>query len=272
MADTATEAAATGGPAYDNNGQYTRNGILRYEHVFGRGYVSTGGHTTTQALESKLAQALRPGLRVLDVGSGIGGVAFYLAEKYDAKVVGVDLAGEMIAIAEERAVEAKAADSVRFILGDVLDESAVSGPFDLVWSRDALMHIPNKPQLFGRLLDLLGPGGALAITDYARGEGELSPEFQEYIAKTGYHVVSPRQYGNLLEDAGFVDVKVEDATDRFVAILKDEMGRLESDSAKFLAVFGEADYRYLLDRWAMKVGFCEAGDMKWGVYTARKPS
>ena len=43
-----TTQAATTPPAYDNNGQYTRTGILRYERIFGDGYVSTGGPETTE--------------------------------------------------------------------------------------------------------------------------------------------------------------------------------------------------------------------------------
>ena len=46
---------------YDNNGQYTRKGILRYERIFGEGYISTGGHETTLYLCSKLEGRLLPG-------------------------------------------------------------------------------------------------------------------------------------------------------------------------------------------------------------------
>ena len=68
-------------PTYDNHGQYSRTGILRYEKIFGHGYVSTGGPETTEYLCSKLGARLRPGVRVLDVGSGIGGAAFHLARR-----------------------------------------------------------------------------------------------------------------------------------------------------------------------------------------------
>ena len=82
------------------------------------------------------------------------------------------------------------------------------------------MHIPDKPRLFSRLYQLLAPGGRLVITDYARGKTPGSPEFEAYIQKTGYHVIEPREYGRLLEAAGFVDVVVDDATARFIEILE----------------------------------------------------
>ena len=151
--DSATEtpnAAAKPSPVYDNNGQYTRTGILRYEKIFGGGYISTGGPDTTDYLVAKLGDALKPGLKVLDVGSGIGGAAFYLAKNFGARVTGIDLAPEMVNIALERAEEGHVPETVSFLIGDIL-KAEFPSPFDVVWSRDALMHIHDKATLPVRL-------------------------------------------------------------------------------------------------------------------------
>jgi phosphoethanolamine N-methyltransferase len=266
---TNTQTASAARPKFDNQGQYSRTGILRYEMIFGEHYVSTGGPTTTADLCTRLGGALRPGVRVLDVGSGIGGAAFHLARAFGAKVTGIDLAEEMVTIALERASQLGISDSVKFLLDDVMDASFAE-PFDIIWSRDALMHIPDKPKLFSRLFALMAPGGKLVITDYARGKPPGSTEFETYITKTGYHVIEPGEYGRLLEEAGFVDVVVDDATDRFIDILEREADTLAIKRAEFLALFSEADLNYLVERWAMKVRFCKAGDMKWGIYLASK--
>ena len=163
---TTTQAAESVRPKFDNRGQYSRTSILRYEMIFGAGYISTGGARTTEDLCARLGPSLRPGVRVLDVGSGIGGAAFHLAKTYGAKVTGIDLAEEMVAVAHERAKEYGIDDSVKFILGDVLEEKFAE-PFDIIWSRDAFMHIPDKARLFSRLRELSSPGGRLVITDYA---------------------------------------------------------------------------------------------------------
>lgn len=265
---SATPASASDA-TYDNQGQYTRAGILRYERVFGTDYVSTGGHATTEDLCARLGDSLKPGVRVLDVGSGIGGAAFHLARKYGAKVVGIDLASNMIDIANERTAQYRLGDSVKSILGDVLTTDFPE-KFDVVWSRDALMHVPDKPRLFSRLYGLLAPGGRLVITDYARGKTPGSPEFEAYIAKTGYSVVEPEQYGRLLQDAGFTNVVVDDATPKFIEILRDEVRRLKEQRTDFVGAFSESDLNYIIDRWEMKVGFCQAGDMKWGIYLGTK--
>jgi phosphoethanolamine N-methyltransferase len=262
---TETHEAGSSKPRFDNKGQYSRNSILRYEKIFGRHYISTGGAETTEDLCTRLGATLRPGIRVLDVGSGIGGAAFHLATRYGARVTGIDLAEEMVAIALNRANEEELADKIEFILGDVM-ETPFPSRFDLIWSRDALMHVPDKPRLFARLFSLLDRGGRIVITDYARGKMPGSPAFEEYIAQTGYHVLEPEAYGKLLEAAGFEDVRVDDATERFVDILRRESGRLVERRSDFLTVFSEADLTYLIDRWRMKERFCEAGDMKWGIF------
>jgi phosphoethanolamine N-methyltransferase len=266
---TTTFSAKATPRAYDNNGQYSRTGILRYETIFGDGYVSTGGHETTEYLCSLLGAALRPGVRVLDVGSGIGGAAFHLARASGAAVTGIDLSPEMVGIARQRQQRPDAPPSVTFVLGDIL-ETPLEPAFDIIWSRDALMHVPDKPRLFRRLRDLLRPGGRLAITDYACGTAGGSPEFRAYVEQTGYHLTDPASYGKLLEAAGFVDVVVEDATARFLDILERESERLVSRRDEFLASFSEEDLNYLLERWAMKVRFCQDGDMKWGIYQATR--
>jgi phosphoethanolamine N-methyltransferase len=268
---TTIQSSAAVARSYDNNGQYSRAGILRYEKIFGAGYVSTGGPETTAYLCTKLGPALRPGARVLDVGSGIGGAAFHLARQYGAVVTGVDLAEEMVQIAQERRLLEGAAPPVTFLLADVLT-APFDGRFDIIWSRDALMHIADKPRLFARLFDLSSPGGKLVITDYARGAGSVSAEFLAYAQKTGYHLTDPASYGKLLEAAGFTDVVVEDATEKFIEILTREPKQLTDRRADFLASFTEDDLTYLAERWAMKVRFCQSGDMKWGIYLATKPA
>eukprot|EP00118_Oscarella_pearsei_P012631 m.94537 g.94537 ORF g.94537 m.94537 type:complete len:377 (+) comp36822_c0_seq4:1543-2673(+) len=83
--------------------QYTINGILRYEKIFGAGYVSTGGTKTTEKLVATLD--LKPGQKVIDVGCGIGGGDFYMANKYGVSVLGIDLSANVISIALERSLK-----------------------------------------------------------------------------------------------------------------------------------------------------------------------
>ena len=92
----------------------------------------------------------------------------------------------------------------------------------------------------------------LVITDYARGRTPGSPDFERYIEKTGYHVIEPAAYGELLRAAGFENVVVDDATAKFVAILRSEIDRLVANRAEFLASFSESDLNALgQDGWEL---------------------
>jgi len=69
--------------------QYAKNSVLRYERIFGKNFVSTGGIDTTNEFCQLLN--LKKGKKVLDVGCGIGGSAFFMAKSYEVDVHGIDL-------------------------------------------------------------------------------------------------------------------------------------------------------------------------------------
>lgn len=82
---------------------------------------------------------LQPGEKVLDVGCGIGGGDFYMAEKYDVHVVGIDLSVNMITLAFERAIGRKCA--VEFEVADCTEKTYPAESFDVIYSRDTILHI-----------------------------------------------------------------------------------------------------------------------------------
>lgn len=95
--------------AFLDGNQYTEEGIRRYEFIFGKTYVSTGGEVTTEKFLKQLN--LNKDTRVLDVGCGIGGSAFYIARTYGSRVHGIDLSSNMISMAVK--YQAEMEDAVR---------------------------------------------------------------------------------------------------------------------------------------------------------------
>lgn len=82
---------------------------------------------------------LKPGQKVLDVGCGIGGGAFYLAENFDVEVVAIDLSINMISLAIERAIGLNYA--VEFECVDCTKKIYSENTFDVIYTRDTLLHI-----------------------------------------------------------------------------------------------------------------------------------
>ena len=63
-----------------DNKQYTTKSILRYEKIYGKGYITTGGSEQCEIFTKKLD--LKENMKILDVGCGIGGADFFMSEKY----------------------------------------------------------------------------------------------------------------------------------------------------------------------------------------------
>ncbi|XP_033117626.1 phosphoethanolamine N-methyltransferase-like isoform X1 [Anneissia japonica] len=249
-----------------DNQQYTQNGILRYERIFGPGFVSTGGKDTTEEFVAMLD--LKPGQKVLDVGSGIGGGDFYIEQKYGADVLGIDSSVNIVEIAMERS---PADTKVQFQICDVTTVEFGSESFDVVYSRDTLLHIADKPAVFKKFMRWLKPGGKLLISDYCHGDCEHSEKFKSYVAQRGYVLYTVQRYGKMLEEDGFVNVKAEDRSKQFASILKQERAQTEANKQDFIKDFSEADYNYIVDEWADKLGHVEMGDQAWGLFYAEKP-
>jgi len=251
-----------------DNKQYSRNGILCYEYFFGQDFVSTGGRDTTEEFVAHLD--LKAGQQVLDVGVGIGGSAFYMAKNFDVHVHGMDLSSNMIEIAMERA-EKYQSKKVDFEIADATLVEYPTEKYDVVYSRDTILHIKDKLALFKNFHKCLKPGGKLLISDYCCGEAEWAEDFAAYVADRGYHLLSVPQYGQVIQQAGFTDVVAQDRTDLFVMSLKKELARTDSIKEDFLKKFTQQDLDGIMTGWEEKVKRCARGDQRWGFFLAQKP-
>ena len=242
-------------------GQYALEGIRKYEAIYGRHFVSPGGETCARECIARLA--LAAGDLVLDVGSGLGGSAFLMAREYGARVHGIDLSANMVALANSKCREERLEGIVRFTRGDCLDITE-SETYQAAYSRDVILHIEDKPRLFEVLREALVPGGRLLITDYCRGEGRSSDEFESYVAERGYHLLSIARYDECLRRAGLVAVRSEDWTGRFIDIHRRELALLP------VAGLAAADEAELRQGWQEKIIRAERGEQRWGLFTARR--
>ncbi|KAK4567517.1 hypothetical protein RGQ29_003338 [Quercus rubra] len=249
-----------------DNVQYKSSGILRYERVFGQGFVSTGGIDTTKEFVQKLE--LKPGQKVLDVGCGIGGGDFYMAENFNVDVVGIDLSINMVSFALERAIGLNC--SVEFEVADCTKKTYPENSFDVIYSRDTILHIQDKPALFRSFYKWLKPGGKVLISDYCKNTGTPSLEFAEYIKQRGYDLHDVKSYGQMLRDAGFTDVIAEDRTEQFIQVLQRELNAVEKDKDAFIEDFSEEDYNDIVGGWKAKLIRTSSGEQRWGLFIASK--
>lgn len=249
--------------------QYTEEGIAKYQLMFGDGFVSPGGVATTAEF-AKLLQ-LSADQNVLDVGCGVGGAAVYLARTYGCYVYGIDLSVNMILTALERAAAHGNGDKISFEVSDATKRDLPEESFDAVFSRDALVHVADKPTLFARLFKFLKPGGRLVITDYLRCEGPASDEFEAYVEQRGYTLHTIEEYQRMLQEAGFENVVAEDRSEQLAGCLKDELAKVGEDGVKLAAELGEEALEAAKESWQSKLKRVEAGEHRWGLFHASRP-
>src|SRR5215469_5925679 len=103
---------------------------------------------------------------MLDIGSGQGGPACFLAREFGCRVLGVELSNVGHAAAEVRARQAGLADRVEFRHGNIHTVDLPASRFDVVLSLDAWCHIPQRAALLRRCARWLRTGGRLAFYDH----------------------------------------------------------------------------------------------------------
>ncbi|MFU0502953.1 class I SAM-dependent methyltransferase [Pseudaminobacter sp. NGMCC 1.201702] len=149
--------------------------------------------------------ALSPGMRVLDVGSGIGGPARYFAEHHGCTVVGVDLTDEFVNVATALTQRCGLADLVSFRRA-----SGLSLPFeDETFERASLIHvgmnIADKGGVFREVFRALKKKGVFAVYDIMNVTGDDLPYPMPWADSLDTSFVeAPQTYRDLLKQAGFV--------------------------------------------------------------------
>jgi cyclopropane-fatty-acyl-phospholipid synthase len=125
--------------------------------------------------------------RVLDIGSGWGGLSLYLAEMAGARVTGITLSTEQLQVSNARAAEKNLARSAKFFLEDYRD---VSGPFDRIVSVGMFEHVGVDfyETYFKRCAELLTDDGVMVLHSIGRSEGPdvTNPWITKYIFPGGY--------------------------------------------------------------------------------------
>jgi cyclopropane-fatty-acyl-phospholipid synthase len=130
---------------------------------------------------------LRRGDRMLDIGSGWGGLCLYVAEMTGAKVTGITLSDEQLQVSNARAAEKKLSQSAKFLLQDYRD---VEGPFDRIVSVGMFEHVgvDHYDTFFKRCAELLTDDGIMMLHSIGRSTGPdvTSPWIAKYIFPGGY--------------------------------------------------------------------------------------
>src|SRR5438132_1285935 len=152
---------------------------------------------------------IQRGHRVLDIGSGWGGLGLYLAEMTGASVTGVTLSQEQLQVSNARAAEKNLTQSAKFLLEDYRD---VTGPFDRIVSVGMFEHVGVDfyEKYFRRCAELLSDDGVMVLHSIVRSlaPDATSPWLAKYIFPGGY-IPALSEVAPAIERAGLLVCDIE---------------------------------------------------------------
>ncbi|WP_324754614.1 methyltransferase domain-containing protein [Roseovarius sp. Pro17] len=242
-------------PLYDNGH------ILFLEMLWGEGYLSPGG---PEEVARVLDGSDLHGKRVLDVGCGSGAITLSLARDHGAaQVTGIDVEADVAAAARARISAAEAEDSVTIEQVTPGPFPYPSGAFDVVFSKDSIIHIPDKEFLAREAYRVLSPGGWFAASDWLIAHDDVpSPEMTAYLAleDLGFQMASPRRYIAALEDAGFVHVEARSRNAWYLHVARDELALLEDRRDELSTAHGRDFIEHSIITWRAMIGVLETGE------------
>ena len=208
---------------------------------------------------------------VLDVCSGMGGPARYLAHRIGCRVTGLDLTRSRYESAVRLTQLAKLGRLVDFRLGDALNMPFEDASFDSVIGQEAWCHVPDKPRLITECARVVKPGGAIAFTDILQRDPLQAAELQRMQQGMPFPTLETLEgYSRLLTQSGCSVSLREDLSEHWAQILVQRLAMYRSLESDTVRKFGAEHFRKWDETYAYFVGLFREGKLGGGRFVARK--
>ncbi len=234
---------------------------LDHNMVYSCAYFRDTEQSLDEAQQDKLDYLcrklrLQPGQRLLDIGCGWGALALWAAQHYGVTVHGITLSEDQYALATGRIYTAELEDRVSIELRDYRDLPGDS-VYDRVVSVGMLEHIgvKNFPQYFGKIKQVLKPGGLLLNHGITSKDGwrntSMTRFMNQYIFPDG-ELARISEVSNAMEKAGFEILDVESLRHHYALTLRHWVKALEANMKKATELTSIETYRL----WRLYMSGC----------------
>ncbi len=227
----------------------------------------------TQALDVAMAMIGIDGRqRWLEIGSGLGGPARYLAAYSDARVTALELQPEQHEVAHSLTARCGLADRVEHVCGDFLELERPAASFEAIVSWLALYHIPERARLLLNCHRLLVPGGRFYTEDLS-ARGDIADAQRKLLERDLYAITLRRidQYQRDLEKAGFEVELCTSMSSNWAEFVRVRLAAYRADRAPQLRVHGEATVNAMTEFYLAVNRHFQSGKLGGLRLCARKP-
>ena len=241
--------------------------------MWGEGFLSPGGADEVARI---VAGAPITGARVLDVGCGLGAVDVLLVERFGAAhVTGIDVEVPLVERAAARVEAAGLSHRISIRRVSPGPFPFDDGTFDVVFSKDSMIHIPDKPALYAEVYRVLAPGGWMLVGDWFGNGLEPTPAMREWLDAVGltFTLESIDASADLLRACGFVDVQWRDRNAWYAEAMAEEIATLSGENyPRLVERLGAEAAAQRLESSTRKKAVVDGGELRPGHLRARKPA
>jgi cyclopropane fatty-acyl-phospholipid synthase-like methyltransferase len=217
---------------------YTSGSPLRPEDLFP--FDQFHYHGTEAVAHAANLLSLGADFQVLEIGSGLGGPARYLAHKVGCHVTALELQARLHEIATDLTHRTGLDDSVAHVLGNALTHPLPAAAFDAVVSWLAIHHIPDRPLLLSRCAESIRDNGKIYIEDLYQRAPLADPG-----AIFGVTLTSTEEYVADMRNSGFTNIKLMDMTDDWAAFCRTRANAFRAARNRQVRIHGLATYETL---------------------------
>ncbi|MFK4066307.1 SAM-dependent methyltransferase [Streptomyces sp. NPDC029674] len=235
--------------------------------------IADASHRTVEHVADKAADLLGPHASVLDLGSGYGGSARALAERFGCRVVALDLSEDHNR--RHRTANARRGldGLIEVVTGSLMDLPYEAERFDVVWSLEVLCHVEDRQAALAEAVRVLKPGGALVFSDIMVAEETPAEAVRPAFSRLGVRApATPSFYLTRLSELGLTGIDFEDRT----ADVGTHYARLEEEvhrrADELRDVISPAYVDELLTNLPLWTEMARQDLLRWGVFHARRPA
>ncbi len=170
------------------------------------------------------------GLKVLDVGCGIGGPCRMLADEFNCNVSGIDMSREFIRTAKQLSEIVELNGSTEFVHGDALNLPYDDNSFDVVWTQHVQMNVENKARFYSEINRVLKDGGKFIYYDiFKKNNGDVNFPVPWANDESVSFLGTVSNMEDILKNQGFSKQQATNQTDKAVEFLSNLFEKLSRD-------------------------------------------